>query len=102
MIWNVIDRRTRPYRWKRLSAIIEAIEYENSCLDADQAAETSPLSVIDHDKRDDLSVQEAILWAEQAKCAVTLYLYDADNDNPDVHFQFTESRFPKGPGQPGL
>ncbi|KZS58735.1 hypothetical protein [Rhizobium anhuiense] len=102
MIWNVIDRRTRPYRWKRVNAIIEAVEHDNSCLDADQAAETPPHLVIDHNRRDDVSVQEAIIWADQAKCPVTLYLYDADNDITDVHFRFTESRFPKDPGEPGL
>jgi hypothetical protein len=58
--------------------------------------------VIDHDRRDDVSVQEAITWATQASCPVTLYIYDADNDTADVHFRFTESRFPKGDEDPGL
>lgn len=102
MILNVIDRRTRPYRWTRINAIIEAVEHDNSCLDADQAAETPPLLVIDHDRRDDVSVQEAIIWAEQAKCPVTLYLYDADNGTTDMHFGFTEGRFPKSNGDPGV
>lgn len=26
MIWNIIDRRIRPYRWRRVSAIVEAVE----------------------------------------------------------------------------
>jgi hypothetical protein len=101
MIWNVIDRRTRPYRWKRVNAIIEAVEHDNSCLDADQAAEL-PLLVIDHDRRDDVSVQEAITWADQAKCPVTLYIYDADNDTTGVHFRFTVLRFPKRNDDSGL
>lgn len=102
MIWNVIDRRTRPYRWKRVNAIIEAVVHDNSYLDADQAAETPVLLVIDRDRRDDVSVQEAITWATQARRPVTLHIYDADNDTTDLHFRFTESRFPKGDDVSGL
>ena len=42
MIWNIIDCRTRPYRWKRVNAIIESIEHDNICADADQAPEGEP------------------------------------------------------------
>lgn len=71
-------------------------------MDADQAVETSVLLVIDHDRRDNVSVQEAITWATQARYPVTLYIYDADNDPTDVHFRFAESRFPIGDDVPGL
>lgn len=101
MICNIIDLRMRAYRWKRVNAIIEAVEHDNSCLDADQAVETPPPLVIDHDRRDDVSVQEAIVWANQARCPVTLYLYDADGDTTDAHFRFTENRFPKNGDDPG-
>lgn len=42
MIRNIIDRRDRSYRWKTVNAIIEAVEHDNSCADADQAPEASP------------------------------------------------------------
>lgn len=37
MIWNIVDRRSRAFRWKLINAIIEAIEHDNSVADADQA-----------------------------------------------------------------
>ncbi|GAB2188341.1 hypothetical protein LAB1_56520 [Roseibium sp. LAB1] len=60
----------------------------------DQSAKKPPLLVFDRYRRDDVTVQEAIAWADQAKCPVTFYLYDADNDTNNVHFRFTEHRFP--------
>jgi len=41
MILNIIDNRKRPYRWKRISAIIEATWHDNSCEDADIAEHAS-------------------------------------------------------------
>jgi len=77
MIWNIIDRRICPYRWKNVNAIIEAVEHDNGCADADQAPEASPLEVIDYDKRKDVSVADAIAWANAQRRPVTLFLYDA-------------------------
>ena len=42
MIWNIIDNRRRPYRWREVNAIVEAVEHDNSCPDADQAPESDP------------------------------------------------------------
>ena len=102
MILNIIDHRTRPYRWKRVNAIIEATEHDNSCIDADQAEETPPLVIIDHDRRDDVSVREAIQWANQARCPVTLYIYDATDRTTALHFDFMERRFPEVDSDAGL
>jgi len=94
MIWNIIDRRKRPYRWNSVNAIIEAVEHDNSCTDADQADESDPLLVIDYDSRDAVSVREAIEWANHQRCPVTLYIYDADEKTNGVHFNATQDRFP--------
>ena len=40
MIWNIIDKRTRTYRWKAITAIIEPVSHDNSCADSDQADES--------------------------------------------------------------
>ncbi|PYE30018.1 hypothetical protein C8J35_1159 [Rhizobium sp. PP-F2F-G38] len=101
MIWNVIDNRTRPYRWKRVNAIIEAAEHDNSCIDADQAEELSPLAVIDHDRRDNVSVQEAIHWANGARCPVTLYIYDTTDGTTAQHFVSTGKRLPETDSKAG-
>jgi hypothetical protein len=95
MIWNVIDRRSRPYRWKCVSAIVEAVENDNSVDDADQADESPPATVIVHDKRDGISVREAIEWANQQRCPVTLYIYDADGETRGIHFRAAGERFPR-------
>jgi hypothetical protein len=31
MIWNIVDRRKRPYRWKAITAIIEPTYHDNNC-----------------------------------------------------------------------
>ena len=74
MIWNIIDRRNRPYRWKRVNAIIEAVENDNACEDADQAPYDP--DGIDYDQREGISVSEAVTWATEQEGAVTLYIYD--------------------------
>lgn len=76
MIRNIIDCRNRPYRWTRINAIIEATEHDDTCVDADEAPEAKPLFRIDCQERECLSIEEAILWAHQARYHVTLYLYD--------------------------
>src|SRR5687768_664795 len=94
MIWNVIDRRERPYRWRHVNAIVEAVEHDNTCLDADQAPESSPSLVVDYDSLEGVSVQEAVDWANKQRCPVTLYLYDTDRGFADEeHFHSCASRF---------
>jgi hypothetical protein len=74
MISNIVDRRARPFRWKRINAIIEAVEHDNSVADADHAPEALPHDVIDYDQREGVTVKEAVDWANQQRCPVTLYL----------------------------
>ncbi|WP_067736759.1 hypothetical protein [Novosphingobium naphthalenivorans] len=94
MIWNIIDRRTRPFRWKRINAIIEAVEHDNSVADADQAPKAEPSTVIDYDQREGITVQEAVNWASQQRCPVTLYLYDDGRGTTvEGHFNAVENRF---------
>jgi len=94
MIWNILDRRKRPYRWKRINAIIEAVEHYNSCADADQAPASDPKEVVDYDQRECISVEEAIGWAHQEQCRVTLYLYDdGKRTTTEEHFTSAGNRF---------
>lgn len=74
MIYNIIDRRKRPYRWREVNAIIEATSHDNSCEDADQ----QPVAVDDltYDELEGVSLEAAISWASDQPGAVTLYLYD--------------------------
>lgn len=56
MIWNIIDRRDRPYRWREVNAIVEAVEHDNSCADADRAPESDPSLTVDYAEREAVSV----------------------------------------------
>jgi hypothetical protein len=47
MIWNIVDRRTRLFRWRAADAVIEAVENEDSCSDADQAPEAGVSIALD-------------------------------------------------------
>ena len=76
MLWNIVDHRTRRYRWKSVNAIVEAIEHDNSCADADQAPSSDPSAYVIYDALEAVSVNEAVRWAMEQPCPVTLYLYD--------------------------
>jgi hypothetical protein len=74
MIWNIIDRRRRPYRWKAITAIMEPTYHDNSVADSDQAHETT--DDIIYDQRAELSVADAVAWVQSLPFPATLYLYD--------------------------
>ncbi len=94
MIWNIVDHRQRVYRWKLVNAVIEAVEHDNSCADADQAPDYDVMEVIDYDQKEGVSVSEAIKWADQKSCPVTLYLYDNGSGTTDMgHFNARDERF---------
>ena len=94
MIWNIVDRRQRIYRWQRVNAIVEAVEHDNSCADADQAPEAEVTTVVDYDQRENISVADAVTWANQQPCPVTLYLYDEGcGTTNEVHFNAVSDRF---------
>ncbi len=102
MIWNIIDRRNRQHRWERVNAIIEAVEHDNSCVDADQAPDQDVQTIIDYAQREDVSLREAVDWAQAAACNVTLYLYDLgagttvpeqSQSNGTAHFDAVADRF---------
>lgn len=76
MIWNIIDHRTRPFRWAKINAIIEATWHDNSVKDADQALSVRPNDEVTYEERKGVSLHEAINWANNQTCPVTLYLYD--------------------------
>ena len=76
MIYNIIDKRERRYRWKRINAIIEATWHDNSCQDTD-VADSVPVELeVTYEQREAISLTEAIAWASAERCPVTLYLYD--------------------------
>ncbi len=79
MLMNVIDLRERQYRWRNVLAVLESAFKNNEAEDADQV--TGDIgALIDYAERSDISVRDAVQWAEAAGGPVTLYLYDLDED----------------------
>ena len=76
MIWNIIDERDRKYRWKRIHAIVEAVEHDNSCQDTDEAPTDNGADYVTFEERKNISVQEAVKWADGLRGRVTLFLRD--------------------------
>lgn len=94
MLWNVIDNRVHRYRWKVVNAIVEAVEHDNSCANADQAPESDPNTSVLYDALEAVSVNEAIKWAMEQASQVTLYLYDEGRGlSEEEHFDEMGVRF---------
>jgi hypothetical protein len=96
MIWNIVDRRDQIYRWRNVIAIAEAVEHDNTCIDSDIAVASAVDMTIDHVRIDGVSVREAIRWANELRCPVTLYLYGGESDATSRHFEaVSKARFPQ-------
>lgn len=72
MICNIIDRREKPYRWRKINAVIEATCDDNVCEDSDQATEGESI----YEQRAYISLNDAVQWANSQPLPVTLYLYN--------------------------
>jgi hypothetical protein len=75
VIWNIIDNRQRRYRWKAITAAIEPVAHDNSCHDSDRA-DPPEGDFVPYDQRAEISLADAVIWAQSLSFAVTLYLYD--------------------------
>ncbi|MGI9391013.1 MAG: hypothetical protein ACR2O1_13215 [Boseongicola sp.] len=78
MLINILDLRERTYRWSKVMAVLESAIKDNEAEDADQVEADIGVQV-DYAERPEISVREAVLWAEQAGGPVTLYLYDRED-----------------------
>ena len=76
MITNIVDRRKRPHRWKRINAIIEATWHNQDQPDSDKAKRPSDDDYVTIEERPYTSLSDAIAWAHGLPCEVTLFLYD--------------------------
>jgi hypothetical protein len=56
MIWNVVDRRKRPFRWAKINAIIEATWHDNTVADSDTARPTSMHTEVTYDAQEGISL----------------------------------------------
>lgn len=84
MIVNIIDNRTRPYRWKSITAIVEAAFHDNSVADSDQTESQGGDIDVDYDSLEGVSLAEAVAWAQSFEGNVTLFLYDLGDGTNSV------------------
>ena len=75
VIFNIIDRRKRRYRWKQITAIAEPTYHDNLVADSDETEVPEP-GFFACDEKAVISVADAIAWATSLAFPVTLYLYD--------------------------
>ncbi len=75
MITNIIDNRKRKYLWARLDVVIEPTWHDNSVKDSD-IAEEMPGEGVGYEERSDLTLRQAVQWAEKLAYCATLYVYD--------------------------
>jgi len=76
MIWNVVDRRKRHHRWKRITGIIEPTYHDNSVSDSDQLEEPPEAGFSPYDAIAETCLADAVIWAQAKRYPVTLFLYD--------------------------
>ncbi len=74
MIYNIIDQREISVKWKRVNAVVESTCGDNNVEGADFIELTDDLIF---GELNEVSVREAIAWANSFKEPVTLYIYDA-------------------------
>jgi len=78
MLQNIIDRRTRPYRWQLVDVIVEPTWHDNACADSDQANRDDREP--GYAARKNISLSEAVEWVAAMPLPVTLYIHDAGSD----------------------
>jgi hypothetical protein len=75
-ITNILDRRKRKYRFKKINAVVEATWHDHLVEDADQVdGQDGPA----YDQLEHVSLAEAVVWAGTFSDPVTLYIYDEDS-----------------------
>ena len=77
MITNIIDKRTRRYRFLKINAIVEAAWHDNTVKDADQAPPSEKDGPL-YEEREHILLSDAVTWATAFAEPVTLFLYDED------------------------
>jgi hypothetical protein len=73
---NIVDRRKRTYRFKKINAVIEPTRHDNRCKDSDQVDGRD--AWLGYDEREHISLADAIEWASTFPDELTLYIYDED------------------------
>ncbi len=76
MIVNIVDHRKNKYRWLKIDAVIEDTSHDNAIENSDFSEVSASKAYIQCEDKTDISLHEAICWAENLPGRVTLFLYD--------------------------
>lgn len=79
-IGNIVDRRKRQHRFKKVNAVIEPTRHDNRVRNADRAKLNPKMDKawMGYADMEHITVESAIAWAGGHMDLVTLYLYDED------------------------
>lgn len=77
MLINVIDHRTKPYRWRSVDVALEPTHHDNSVKDSDRAAKSEVHEGLGYEELERVPLSDALEWAGRQKYDATLYIYDA-------------------------
>jgi hypothetical protein len=70
---NIVDERNHKYRFLKINVALEATWHDNAVEDSDKVEkEDGPA----YEDREDISLSDAVEWANAFETPVTLYLYD--------------------------
>lgn len=77
MLFNVVDHRTKKFRWAEITAIVEPTIHDETCVESDVVpAGLREYTGVGYAEKPKCSFQEAVKWAEEFDFPVTLYVYD--------------------------
>lgn len=82
MIVNIVDRRSRRHRFLNINAIVEAAWHFNHYVDGDKiTGRRGP----DYQDKENVTIADAVRWAQSFKDPVTLFLYDEGEGTTVAH-----------------
>jgi hypothetical protein len=92
-ITNIVDGRSNKFRSSGLQAIIEPSYYDNDQQGAQQFDVNDPEITTGYDEINDVTIIEALEWANSFKFPVTLFLYDGEITPEMTEYQSDLSKF---------
>lgn len=75
---NIVDHRKKPYRFKKINAVIEATWHDNKVKDSDFIVKNEDDEGPTYEESEHTTLADAVLWAQSFTAPVTLYIYDED------------------------
>ncbi len=99
MIYNIVDGRKHPNRWRYVYAIVEPTHHENyrAAKEGGDEIDSALFAHVetDYDERVHISLHDAVIWAERLPFAATLYIYDDGSEKIEFGYDSEGRRTPR-------